>query len=66
MADHLTDYGFTFGPAEVSRMVYVPRRGRVLEVKTPRHTLHIYITPKGHKVRVYENGEELKAVKSDG
>lgn len=60
----LTQYGFTWGPMEVTRLgSYVPRKGqesRVVGVKTPRDQIEIYVSRTG-TIRVWRKGKgELK------
>ena len=57
----LTQYGFTFGSAEVQRLCSDDKKGWVyLSVETPRKTqgINIYVTKTG-KLRVYRNGKEM-------
>ena len=56
----LTEYGFTWGPIEVTRLASVPKWGVCLAVETEKHKLNIYVSPKGRSVRVYLDGRELK------
>lgn len=60
-----TQYGFTWGPMEVSRRSSMTRRAgeglsRALGVKTPYHDLDVYVSPTGRSVRVFRDGKELK------
>jgi hypothetical protein len=56
--DHLTDYGFTFGPAEVIRIASI-NGTRVLAIKAGRHTVDVYVSKTGRSVRVWRDGKEL-------
>jgi hypothetical protein len=48
-----TPYGFEFGAADVTRCAADVKKGWiVLEIKTPKDTLQIYVTKTG-KVRVH-------------
>lgn len=53
MTDHLTRYGFTFGPAEVNRLTHVPGRGRTLEIRTDHACIQVYISEAGRKIEVH-------------
>jgi hypothetical protein len=66
--DALSEFGFTWGPAEVERTAtFERRRGktwRVLRVYVrdhPSQELEIYISPTGRSVRVFRRGKELVA-----
>lgn len=50
MTDEVTDYGFNYGAAEVRRLTKV-RGTAVIEVKTPKQTIMIYVTKTG-QIRV--------------
>lgn len=61
MNNSLTQFGFTFGPADVKRLCSDEKKGWVyLSVETPKKNqeIHIYVTKSG-KVRVYKQGKEL-------
>lgn len=45
MSDRLTDFGFTFGPAEVM--------GYVLDVRTASACVQLHITPRGQRINVH-------------
>ena len=53
MSDLLTRHGFTFGPAEVTRICHLDGRGYVLEVKTEHAQLQILISEKGRRITTY-------------
>lgn len=57
----LTQYGFEFGAAEVTRCASDEKKGWVVvRITTPKETLHIYVTKTG-KIRVHnKQGKELK------
>lgn len=57
----LTQYGFTFGSADVKRLMSDEKKGWIyLSVDTPRKSqgIKIYVTKTG-KLRVYRNGKEM-------
>lgn len=54
-----TDYGFQWGPMEVTRITYLVGRGRVLKIRTEHQELEVFVSEKGRNIRVYKNGEEL-------
>lgn len=54
MVGYDTDYGFTYGPAEVQRTCSDEKKGWVmLQVIGKKRTVTIYVTKSG-KVRVFE------------
>ncbi len=56
-----TAYGFQWGNIELTRLAFIPKGTRVLEVKIDDGArLTIYVSPKGKSVRVFKNGTELK------
>lgn len=63
--EQVGQYGFTWGPMEVTRIAsYFPRglaRGKyhILGVKTPKASVEVCVSPTG-LVRVFKNGEEIK------
>jgi hypothetical protein len=61
MADGYTEFGFNWGPAEVTRCCELPDGRRVVQVKTPHKTLDIYISATGRSVRVFSEGYEWGA-----
>jgi hypothetical protein len=64
--DGYTEFGFNWGPAEVTRCATLPEDRRVVRVKTPHRTLDIYISATGRSVRVFEPGKgELTASTSN-
>lgn len=56
----ITEYGFNWGAAKVTRMFSDGRSGWVtIGVKTPKHDIQIYVTKTG-KVRIHDaSGEWL-------
>jgi hypothetical protein len=61
MINTLTQFGFTFGSADVKRLASDEKKGWVyLGVDTPKkeQCIHIYVTKTGI-VRVYKQGKEL-------
>ncbi len=58
----MTEFGFEWGPVLVERVAAIERPHgctRILRVASDRVQLEIYISPAGHKLRVFRNGEEL-------
>lgn len=58
----MSAFGFCWGPARVERAAVHERAGgtwRVLRVATDRQCLDIYISPQGHRLRVFRDGTEL-------
>lgn len=55
MADGTTDYGFNWGPAEVTRCI--EHRGRrVIQIKTDSVSIDVAISPQGNNIEVYKRG----------
>lgn len=54
-------YGFAWGPMNVTRMATMPGGAHVLRVETDagKH-IDIYVSKKGHSVRAFRDGQELK------
>ena len=46
MSDGVTDYGFLWGPLEVTRVCQW-RKNRILDLRTPRAVVQIVVTPTG-------------------
>lgn len=63
--DGLTDFGFKWGPAEVTRMIAVDGRGRVIGVRAPGGRLQIYVSEKGRRIRVWLDHKELLPERTD-
>jgi hypothetical protein len=62
MADELTDYGFTWGPIELTRVGCVEHSDRshhVLRIKTQHRDVNVYVSRTGRSVRVFRDGKEL-------
>jgi hypothetical protein len=58
-----TNYGFKYGAAEITRIASDDKKGWVvLQVKTPKMVIQIYVTKTG-KVRIYKDGNELNKEK---
>lgn len=60
-----TPYGFTWGPAEVSRISRLnvgDRDSRVIGIKTPYKDIEVYVSKTGRSVRIFDrtSGKELK------
>jgi hypothetical protein len=65
-----TQYGFTWGPLEVTRMArFKPGKDResyVVQVTTETgRSVQIYVSRTGRSLRVFDSGKELKAEASD-
>jgi hypothetical protein len=66
-----TQYGFTWGPLEVTRLAHFKPRGDresyVVRVatETGKH-VDIYVSRTGRSLRVFDSGKELKAEASNG
>lgn len=58
MNDERTDYGFTWGPANIFR-VFQHQQRRILAVETDHRRIQISISPTGRSVRVWRDGKEL-------
>lgn len=55
-----TSFGFEYGAASVIRLHSDKNTGSVvIEVKTPKQTIQVYVTKTG-KMRLFKNGEEIK------
>lgn len=55
----LTDYGFTFGAAEVERSASFDDGSVAITVKTEAgRSVRVYVSPKGRSVRVFEDCKE--------
>jgi len=48
----MSEYGFTWGLVEVSRLTNLGKEGKVLGVKTPRGEIQVRVTPTG-LIRIY-------------
>ncbi|AKJ72327.1 hypothetical protein BH787_gp21 [Gordonia phage GMA4] len=58
MTDHITQYGFTWGPMSVERNCEY-RGLRSLSVRTDSHVLQVGVSAKGNNIRVWLDGREL-------
>jgi hypothetical protein len=47
MSTEITQYGFTMGPAKVTRIHYTPKWGAFIEVSGHRERIEIRVTPSG-------------------
>lgn len=55
-----TNYGFEYGSATITRLHHNEKKGWVvIELKTPKKYLQLYVTKTG-KVRIHEGTEEWK------
>jgi hypothetical protein len=48
-----TRYGFTWGPAEITRTAWIPGRGRVIEITTDHARLQVHVTEAGRKITAH-------------
>jgi hypothetical protein len=63
---HLTDYGFVWGPMEVTRLAEFDGRVVVQIATTTGQMVEVHVSPTGRSLRVFKPGKgEMKAV-SDG
>lgn len=58
MSDGATDYGFSWGPMQVTR-VATHRGNRILDIRTPRAVVQIVVTPTGI-VRIRHEAKKAK------
>lgn len=58
--DGLTEFGFRWGPMEVSRMAHVEGRGFVIGVNTDHRRCQLYVSEGGRSVRLWVDGEEKR------
>lgn len=57
----VTQYGFLWGPMEVSRLADIGTH-RVIRVEAGKHHIEIYVSPTGRSIRVFDDkNRELKA-----
>ena len=54
----ITQYGFEYGSALVERCVDYGNGAVVVTIKTPKHTIDVYVTKTG-KVRICTGGMEV-------
>jgi hypothetical protein len=65
MRSERTEYGFTYGAAEVRRVTSDDKKGWVvIDVETSKVTLQLYVTKTG-KMRVCMHGEEIALPKKE-
>lgn len=55
MADGATDYGFKWGPAEVTRC-FKYRGRRLILIETDSVSVEVVISPQGNNIEVYKRG----------
>lgn len=55
-ADGYTEFGFRWGPADVTRCCTLPGDRRVIQIKTAYRTIDVYVSATGRSVRVFEHG----------
>lgn len=54
-------YGFTWGQVEVTRLIALDTGHKALQIAVPGgQSIEVHISPKGKRVRVFRNGEELR------
>jgi hypothetical protein len=63
--DAVTDYGFAWGPVEVTRAALLPEDRRIITIKTPYVDLDVYVSATGRSVRIFRGGTELKGCNSN-
>ena len=57
----LTDFGFKFGAAEVSRYTVLPDGTVVVGIATDAgRSIDVYVSPAGRRIRVFSKGKEWK------
>ena len=54
-----TEFGFRWGPMEVTRMAFVPGKGRVVGINTPSHRCQLYVSEAGRSIRLWIDGKEV-------
>ena len=56
----LTQFGFIFGSAQVTRLMSSKAKGSVcLGIESKKHKIEVYAL-RGGKIRIFENGKEWK------
>lgn len=63
---HLTDYGFVFGSATVTRLADFDGYAVVRVAGSATKWVDVYVSPAGRSVRVFSDGQELKAPEVSG
>lgn len=48
-------YGFRWGPLDVTRLAHIEGRGYVLRIITDHQEMQIHVTEKGRKITAYES-----------
>lgn len=59
MESKITDYGFIFGSAEVTRIASDETGASIIGLKTPKHEISIRVTKTG-KVKIYNQIGEIE------
>lgn len=57
MSDELTEFGFTFGAMEVTRLADINGTTRVRIKTTAGRHIDVYVSPTGRSLRVFGAGE---------
>jgi len=52
--------GFDWGPMAVTRLARLEGRGYVLGIRVGERRLQVYVSEKGHSVRVFDGDTELR------
>jgi hypothetical protein len=61
VTDELTDYGFTFGACEVTRLAALPDGSVCLRIATTGgKRIDVYVSPTGRSLRVFSPSAEWK------
>ena len=48
-----TQYGFAWGPVEVTRVAHIEDRGYVIEVRTDHRSMQVIVSEKGRKITAF-------------
>jgi hypothetical protein len=57
--DQVTEYGFTWGPMDVTRAC-ADGRYRTLLIRTPHAELQVSVSPTGRSIRTYQSRRQKK------
>jgi hypothetical protein len=57
VSDGYTEFGFRWGPADVTRCCTLPGGRRVIQIKTAYRDFDVYVSATGRSVRVFERGK---------
>jgi hypothetical protein len=60
MSSAITQYGFTFGAAEVQRVAELNGHVAIAVKGAKGREVTVYVSPKGNSIRVFRDGKELK------